>query len=32
MTSAWFLSKDVCNKLKIANSILNFQYNFVKKL
>ena len=31
LTSAWFLSKDVPNNLKIANSILKFQYNFIKK-
>ncbi len=31
LTSAWFLSKDLPNNLKIANSILKFQYKFVKK-
>ena len=31
ITSAWFLSKDLPNKLQIAYEILKFQYKFVKK-
>jgi spore coat polysaccharide biosynthesis predicted glycosyltransferase SpsG len=31
LTSAWFLSKDIPNNLKIVNSVLKIQCNFVKK-
>ena len=31
LTSAWFLSKYTTDNLAIANSVLKFQYNFVKK-
>ena len=31
LTSAWFLSKYTVDNLAIANSVLKFLYNFVKK-